>query len=160
MEPRTPTASRCEITQILPYHAINGAGRLLGGYMLTWIDEIAAASAKRYCRSAVTTAMLDSVEFIAPPAKLGELFTATGVVTRAGKTSVEVKVECLVESDDGTKRTVGRAYVVVVALDENGKPAAVPPLLCETEEEKKELERANERDAWRKTRREKEKNNA
>ena len=159
MEAKTPSESRSEMTQILPNYAINGAGRLLGGYMLTWIDEIAVASAKRFCRSAVTTAMIDSAEFMAPPAKLGDLFTATGVVTRAGRTSMEVKVECLVESDDGTKRIVGRAYVVVVALDENEKPKQVPELVCETDEERKELLKANERDAWRKMRREKEKNN-
>ena len=152
---KTPSQSRCEITQILPHYAINGADRLLGGYMLNVIDELAAACAKRYCASTVTTAMIDKVEFIAPPARLGELFTAAAVVTRAGKTSVEVKVEGCVEETDGTKRAVCRAYVVVVSLDENGKPCAVPPLLCETDEEKCEFEKACERDAIRKMRREK-----
>ncbi len=154
MESRTPADSRCEITQILPHYAINGAGRLLGGYMLNVIDELAAACAKRYCRSTVTTACIDSVEFISPPATLGELFTATGVVTRAGKTSVEVKIEGCVENTDGTKRTVCRGYVVAVALDEIGKPAPVPPLLCTTDEEKAEYEKACERDKIRKMRRE------
>lgn len=122
--------------------------------MLNIIDELAAACAKRYCKTTVTTACIDSVEFIAPPALLGELFTATGYVTRAGKTSVEIKVEGCVENTDGTKRVVCRGYVVAVALDENGKPALVPPLLCTTDEEKTEYEKACERDKIRKMRRE------
>lgn len=153
MEQRTPAQSRTELTQLLPYYAINGADRLLGGYMLGCMDEVAAASAKRFCRTRVTTAFVDSAEFIAPPAKLGELFSATGVVTRAGNTSVEVKVEGCVESDDGTKRVVCRAYIVVVSLDENGKPAKVPKLLCETEEERQELARAEKREELRRERR-------
>lgn len=153
MEQRTPRQSRAEITQLLPHYAINGADRLLGGYMLTCMDEVAAASAKRFCRCLVTTAFIDSAEFIAPPAKLGDLFSVTGVVTRAGKTSVEVKAEGCVEDDSGEKRTVCRAYIVLVALDENGRPTQVPSLLCETEEEKQELLRAQQRDALRRERR-------
>lgn len=154
MQQNTPSSSRCEITQILPYHTINGADRLLGGYMLTCIDEVAAASARRFCRKAVTTALMDQVEFIAP-AKLGELFSATGVVTRAGRTSVEVKVTGYVENDDGSRRLICRAYVVLVCLDENGKPSPVPQLVCETDEERYELALAEERDAARRERREK-----
>lgn len=152
MEQKTPSMSRSEITHILPHYAINGADRLLGGYLLNCIDEVATAAAKRFCRTSVTTAVIDSVEFLAP-ARLGELFTATGVVTRAGKTSVEVKILCYIENDDGTRRLINRAYAVFVALDEAGKPTPVPTLLCETEEEKEELRRAEERDRIRKARR-------
>ena len=151
-EKNTPSASRSEMTQFLPHYAINGANRLLGGYMLTWIDEVAAAAAKRFCRSMVTTAGIDTVEFIAP-AYLGELFTVTGVVTRAGKTSVEVKVEGHTEHDDGTKTLICRAYAIFVAIDENGKPKNVPQLECENDEQRAELERAIKRDELRKQRR-------
>lgn len=149
---KTPSETRSEITHILPHYAINGADRLLGGFVLHCIDEVATVAAKRFCRTAVTTACIDSVDFIAP-AFLGELFTATGVVTRASKTSLEVKVECFVENDDGTRRLINRAYAVFVALDENGKPTAVPELICETEEEKAEWEAAAERDTLRRKRR-------
>ena len=150
---KTHSESRCEITHILPCYAINGAGRLLGGFMLNCIDEAAAAAAKRFCRCPVTTALIDQVEFLAP-AKIGELFSVSAVVTRSGKTSVEVKITGTVENDDGTIRNICRGYAVIVAVDENGKPVQVPELVCETEEEKAELILAQKRDALRRQRRE------
>ena len=152
MSAKTPAETRSEITQILPYYTINGNGRLLGSFLLNCIDEVATACAKRFCRTKVATAAIDSVDFIAP-AFLGELFTATGVVTRAGKTSLEVKVLCFVENDDGTRRLVNRAYAVFVALSDDGKPIPVPELIMTNDEEKEEYERACKRDAERRKRR-------
>lgn len=152
MSAKTPAETRSEITQILPYYAINGNGRLLGSFLLNCIDEVATACAKRFCRTKVATAAIDSVDFIAP-AFLGELFTATGVVTRAGKTSLEVKVLCFVENDDGTRRLINRAYSVFVALADDGKPLSVPELILTNDEEKEEYERACKRDAERRKRR-------
>ena len=152
MSAKTPAETRSEITQILPYYTINGNGRLLGSFLLNCIDEVATACAKRFCRTKVATAAIDSVDFIAP-AFLGELFTATGVVTRAGKTSLEVKVLCFVENDDGTRRLVNRAYAVFVALSDDGKPIPVPELILTNDEEKEEYERACKRDAVRRKRR-------
>lgn len=152
MSAKTPAETRSEITQILPYYAINGNGRLLGSFLLNCIDEVATACAKRFCRTKVATAAIDSVDFIAP-AFLGELFTATGVVTRAGKTSLEVKVLCFVENDDGTRRLINRAYAVFVALSDDGKPIPVPELILTNDEEKEEYERACKRDAERRKRR-------
>lgn len=152
MSAKTPAETRSEITQILPYYAINGNGRLLGSFLLNCIDEVATACAKRFCRTKVATAAIDSVDFIAP-AFLGELFTATGVVTRAGKTSLEVKVLCFVENDDGTRRLINRAYSVFVALSDDGKPLSVPELILTNDEEKEEYERACKRDAERRKRR-------
>ena len=152
MSAKTPAETRSEITQILPYYTINGNGRLLGSFLLNCIDEVATACAKRFCRTKVATAAIDSVDFIAH-AFLGELFTATGVVTRAGKTSLEVKVLCFVENDDGTRRLVNRAYAVFVALSDDGKPIPVPELILTNDEEKEEYERACKRDAERRKRR-------
>lgn len=152
MSAKTPAETRSEITQALPYYAINGNGRLLGSFLLNCIDEVATACAKRFCRTKVATAAIDSVDFIAP-AFLGELFTATGVVTRAGKTSLEVKVLCFVENDDGTRRLINRAYAVFVALSDDGKPIPVPELILTNDEEKEEYERACQRDAERRKRR-------
>ncbi len=152
MSAKTPAETRSEITQILPYYTINGNGRLLGSFLLNCIDEVATACAKRFCRTKVATVAIDSVDFIAP-AFLGELFTATGVVTRAGKTSLEVKVLCFVENDDGTQRLINRAYSVFVALSDDGKPIPVPELILTNDEEKEEYERACKRDAERRKRR-------
>ncbi len=149
---RKASESRSEISHILPHAAINGADRLLGSFILGCVDEVTAVAARRFCRTRVTTAVIDSVEFLAP-AKLGELFTATGVVTRAGNTSVEVRADGYVEEDDGSRRHIFRAFVVVVAVDENGSPIPVPELICETDEEKAELALADERDRLRKLRR-------
>ena len=74
-------------------------------------------------------------------------------LTHVGRTSMEVRVDTFVEELSGEQHMINRAYLVMVALDEDGRPAPVPPLVCETVEEKQEWDAALERLAYRKQRR-------
>lgn len=75
-----------------------------------------------------------------------------GCITHVGKTSMEVRVDTFVESLAGERRRINRAYLVMVALDDNEQPTPVPGLILETDEEKQEWEAAIKRRALRKQR--------
>lgn len=109
---------------------------------MSWIDIAAAISAGKHARTNVVTASVDALHFEAP-VKLGQVVTIQAMVNRAFKTSMEVGV--LVESEDqhtGKKVRTVHAYLTFVALDNNGKPCAVPVLEPETAAEKRRYEAA------------------
>ena len=141
MQPKSPSESYTEQVQILLSGSMNGAKRLFGGQLMSWIDIVAAVTARRHCGRNVTTAAVDSLEFLGA-ARANETIVLIGQITYAGTTSMEVQVQTYVEELCGTKRLINTAYVVLVALDENDRPTPVPPLLLETEEEKKRWEEA------------------
>ena len=130
---------------VLPQHC-NGYAkpRLFGGQIMAWIDIIGAVAARRYAKRAVTTVCVDHLTFIAP-AFLNDTVVQEAVVTWAGRTSMEVRVDSFVEQLDGQRQMVNRAYAVYVALDDNDQPAPVPPFAPETEEERREYAAALER---------------
>ena len=149
MQPKRASESCTEQVQILFSADMNGAKRLFGGKLMAWIDVVAAVTARRHSGKNVSTAYVDSVQFLGA-AYADDTLVLRGCVTYTGNTSMEVKVETYVEELDGTKRMVNTAYVVLVALDEMEKPTPVPPLLIETEEERKLWEEAKKRCALRK----------
>lgn len=136
---------------IRPTH-INHYGRLFGGQLIYWIDELAGIVAMRHCGTTVTTAAIDNLQFKAP-AFAGEMIVLQGEVTYTGKTSMEIRVDTYRESLDGSRERINRAYVDMVAIDCKGCPTTVPELLIETEEQKKELSAAEKRKQLRKQRR-------
>ena len=123
---------------VLPQHC-NGykLPRLFGGQMMAWIDVVGGVAARRYAHSAVTTACIDSLSFLAP-AYLNDMVVQEAEVVWTGRTSMEVRVDSYVERLDGSRERVNRAYAVYVALDENDKPKAVPSFIPETDEDKRE----------------------
>lgn len=136
---------------IRPTH-INHYGRLFGGQLLYWIDELAGIVAIRHCGTTVTTAAIDNLQFKAP-AYAGEMIVLQGEVTYTGQTSMEVRVDTYREALDGTREMINRAYVDMVAIDCKGKPTQVPELLIETPEQQQEHEAAQKRKQLRKQRR-------
>ena len=152
LTPRPVSSSRTEQVQILIADTMNGAGRLFGGRLMEWIDVVAAVAARRHSCRNVTTAAVDSLQFAAP-AFVNDTIILSACVTSTGRTSMEVCVRTYVENLDGTRREINRAYLVMVALDENGNPTAVPPVLPETEEEKREFAEAKKRKEYRDLRR-------
>ena len=136
---------------ILPAH-INHYGRLFGGQLLKWIDELAGIVAMRHCGCTVTTAAIDNLQFQAP-AYTGDMVVLRGWVTYVGRTSMEVRVDTYREALDGTRKMINRAYIDMVAINCKGKPTPVPPLVLETEEEHREYEAACRRKQMRKQRR-------
>ena len=135
--------SYTEQVQILMPEHINGANRLFGGKLLAWIDVVAAVTARRHSGYDVTTACVDHLQFLAP-AHMNDTVLLTGRITWTGRTSMEVRVDTYTES--GSERTlVNRAYLVMVAIDKNEKPAPVPGLILETDEDRYEWEMAEKR---------------
>ncbi|MBQ8953397.1 MAG: acyl-CoA thioesterase [Clostridia bacterium] len=118
--------------------------RLFGGQIMAWIDVIGAVAARRYTQRAVTTVCVDNLNFL-KPAYLNDTLIQEAAVTWTGNTSLEVRVESFVERLDGSRELVNRAYLVFVALDEEDKPAPVPPFTPVTEAEKREYAAAVER---------------
>ena len=150
-EAKPARLSRTVQTQIVLNEHINGAGRLFGGRLMEWIDIVAGVAARRHSGCNVTTASVDTLSFKAP-AYLNDTVSIEGVVTATGRTSMEVRVDTYVEALDGQRSMINRAYLVLVALDAQGHPTPVPPLLAETDEERAEQEAGLRRNALRKQR--------
>ena len=130
---------------VLPQHC-NGykIPRLFGGQMMAWIDVVGGVAARRYAHSAVTTACIDNLSFLAP-AYLNDTVVQEADVVWTGCTSMEVRVDSYVERLDGSRQRVNRAYAVYVALDENDKPKPVPNFIPVTDEQKREYAAATTR---------------
>ena len=144
--------SRTENTYLIMPKHINGYGRLFGGILLQWIDEVAGIVAHRHAGSIVTTACVDNLNFKAG-AYLGDTVVLIGRMTYVGKTSMEVRVDTYAEDADGTRRMINRAYEVLVALYENDKKIEVPGLIVETEAQRAEWIGGEKRYELRKQRR-------
>ena len=140
-----------QIQVLMPTH-INGQDRLFGGQLVEWIDVVASVVARRHSGCNVTTAAIDNLQFKAG-AFINNTLVLIGKITYVGKTSMEVRVDTYVEDLAGIRKVVNRAYLVMVAIDTNGKPAEVPRLLIETESEKAEWEAGARRRALREERR-------
>lgn len=144
--------SRTEQVQILSQSTLNGYKRLFGGKLMEWIDIVAAVTARRHSGRNVTTAAVDSLEFTAA-AYANDTLVLIGTVTYVGTTSMEVCVKTYVEALSGERRLINKAYVIMVALDENEQPTPVPGLICESEEERQEWKLGRLRNEARKNRR-------
>jgi acyl-CoA hydrolase len=127
---------------VMPQHC-NGYAkpRLFGGQIMAWIDVIGAVAARRYTGSAVTTVCVDNLSFL-KPAFLNDTVVQEASVTWTGHTSLEVRVDSMVERLDGSRELINRAYLVFVALDSEDRPIPVPAFVPETEEEKAEYRNA------------------
>lgn len=137
---------------LMPQH-LNNYGRLFGGQLMKWIDELAGIVARRHSGSQITTAAIDNLQFKAP-AFSNQVVVLVGRVTYVGKTSMEVRVDTYVEDLEGMRRVINRAYIVMVAIDDDGNPVQVPGLVLETEAQKAEWEGGKRRKNLRIHRRE------
>ena len=139
MERKDKTVRECTLEQhylIFPGN-LNGAGRLFGGTLLAWIDELAGIVGKRFSQTNITTVYIDNLHFH-KGAYLDDTVVLVGKPTFVGTTSMEVKVLTYVEHMDMTRELINEAYLIMVALDENDKPTKMPHLILETEEDRTE----------------------
>lgn len=143
--------SKTEQSYLVMHRHINGYGRLFGGQLMMWIDELGGIVGKRHAECEITTACVDQLNF-KTPVYLNDTAVLIGRVTHTGRTSIEVRVDTYAESLDGQRRLVNTAYLVEVAIDENGKGVEVPGLICETPEQKMEWEGGERRYQLRKQR--------
>lgn len=150
---RKVSDSAAETVHIVRPNHLNAAGRLFGGILMQWIDEIAGLVAKRHARMNVITAAVDNLRFLRG-AYQRDVIVIQGKITYVGNTSMEVRVDTFVEAEDGSRTPINRAYFSMVALDDNDKPCVVPRLELETDEEKDEWEKAKLRKEVRAMRKE------
>lgn len=150
---KTVEDSKTEQVHLLRYEDINGEGRLFGGKLVSWIDEVAGTTAKRHAETRATTASIDNLVF-KNPAFLDELVVISGRVTYVGNTSMEVRVDTYVEGPGGVRRPINRAYLTMVSLDQDGTPSPIRyGIAVDTVEQQGEWEGALKRIELRKTRR-------
>lgn len=135
----------------LRYEHLNRSRRLFGGVLMAWIDEVAGLAAMRHSGCTVVTAAVDKLEF-KESATMDDMLSMEGRLTYVGRSSMEVRVETWAEGLGAKRRLVNRAFVVMVALDEDGKPTSVPGLGPLSPEEQEEWARGERRHKLRKKR--------
>jgi acyl-CoA hydrolase len=142
---RTVVESQAERSEIIFPADSNALGNLFGGRLMQYIDLVGAMAASRHARAIVVTASMDHLDFVAP-VRVGELLILKASVNRAYRTSMEVGVRAMVEDVSEQKlRHVSSAYLTFVAVDKAGHRLVVPPLIPETEHQKRRYEDAGRR---------------
>lgn len=145
MQERTVSYSKTEQVHLVQPADLNGGGRLFGGTLLKMIDELAAIVAMRHTGlKTVTTAAIDNLVFKSA-AYVNDLIVLIGYITYTGRTSMEVRVDAYVERSNGMRYPINRAYLAMVALDDDNKPTAVPQLILENDFQREEYLLAQKR---------------
>ena len=130
--------------QMMPSDA-NPLGNVHGGHIMKLVDEAGGLAAMRHARRPVVTVAVDSISFLSP-VKVGHLLTLRSAVNWVGKTSIEVGVRVEAENPiTGEITHTNSAFAVYVALDDEGRPCPVPPLILESEDEKRRWMQAEAR---------------
>jgi acyl-CoA hydrolase len=143
--PRPVRLSQVTFADLAEPHSMNVAGTLFGGTILGFIDRAAAFCAMKHAGRPVVTKSMDSVEFN-EPILIGELVVAMASVNFTGTTSMEVGIKVLAQNPiTGRERHTNTCYATFVALDEGGRPTRIPPVLPETEDEKRRWEAGRKR---------------
>ena len=142
MKPKTPQESLAISTHRVLPNDTNTLHNLFGGRLLEWMDVIAGVSAHRHCRGVVVTATVNHVAFHSA-IPFGSIVTLEAKVSRAFDTSMEVFIDCFVEDQiSGERRKSNEGIYTFVAVNEVGRPTRVPPVVPETELEKRRYEGA------------------
>jgi len=140
-------------TELVLPNDTNQLGNLLGGRLMHWIDIAAAISAQRHSGRVCVTASVDELNFH-HPIRLGEVVTLQASVNRAFNSSMEVGVLVTAYGlNDQTLRRANNAYLTFVAIDGMGRPVGVPPIVAETDDEKRRYDDALARRELRLSRR-------
>jgi acyl-CoA hydrolase len=141
--------SQAEMVEVVLPNDANPLGNILGGKVMHLIDIAAAIAAHRHSRSYVVTASMDHVDFL-HPVRIGELIVLKSSVNRVFHTSMEVGVKVFAENVlTGERRHTSSAFVTFVAIDDQGKPKPIPPVIPETGEDKRRYEQAEVRRRYR-----------
>lgn len=141
--------SQSEMVEVVLPNDTNPLGNILGGRVAHLIDIAGAIAAHRHSNSYVVTVSVDHMDFRVP-IKVGELIVLKSSVNRVFRTSMEVGVKVFAENVlTGSQQHTSSAYVTFVAVDEQGRPKPVPPIICETPEERRRFEEAGIRRQWR-----------
>ncbi|PPK69081.1 acyl-CoA thioesterase [Actinokineospora auranticolor] len=155
LHPKPTSAARTSLSHIMTAVDTNLLGTVHGGVIMKLVDDVAGAVAQRHSGGPAVTAAMDGMTFL-HPVRVGDLVHAHAQVNWAGRSSMEVGVRVLAEPWDraGVPPTrVATAYLVFVAVDEDGQPRAVPGVTAETPEDERRNREAEIRRHHRLTRR-------
>ena len=143
------SASRITIAQLMqPEHA-NNLGNVHGGWIMKLVDEAGALACMRHAQQRVVTVAVDQLVFH-QPIRTTDLVTIRAEVSFVGRTSMEVEVQVVAENPiTGDCTHTNMAYLVYVALDDQGQPVEVPRLIPENEEQRRRMDEGKERQAYR-----------
>jgi acyl-CoA hydrolase len=145
LTPKRAAESFTEMAQVVLPNDANPLGFILGGAVMHLIDIAGAIASLRHTRTAVVTAAVDGLQFL-HPIKVGDLILLKARVTCAFTTSLEVQVDVFSEETlTGTRQQTSRAYLTFVSVSPEGARLPVPPLLLESEEEKRVAREAHAR---------------
>jgi acyl-CoA hydrolase len=153
--PGKPTsASRTTLSHIMSHNDTNLLGTVHGGVIMKLVDDAAGAVAGRHSGGPAVTASMDEMAFL-EPVRVGDLVHVKAQVNWTGRTSMEVGVRVLAErwNESAPATQVGSAYLVFAAVDADGRPRRVPPVLPETEQDKRRYQEAQIRRTHRLARR-------
>ena len=154
LAPTAPSASAVTISQMMEVTDANIAGNVHGGVIMRLVDTAAALAAIRHARGLCVTVSLDEMSFI-EPVHIGDVVTIHAMVNDVGTTSLECGVRVDAENPvTGERVHASSAYLVFVAIDEEGNPRAVPPIAPETDEERRRQHEAQLRRRARQAHRE------
>lgn len=146
---KTVSQSRVQMQQLmLPEHA-NAYGNVHGGEIVKTVDEAGGIAAMRHAQRPCVTIAIDEMSFVSP-VHVGHLLSCDASINWVGRTSIEVGVKVHAENPiTGEVMHTNSAYLVYVAIDDAGKPTEVPPLILETDEDRRRNEEAKLRQASR-----------
>lgn len=154
----TVRSSHSEYYEVCLPNDANLLGNMLGGHVMHLVDLCGAIAAIRHSRCMVVTASVDQMSFL-HPIRVGELVRLKSQVNRVFRTSMEVGVKVWVENlQSGELKHTSSAYLTFVAVDRAGNRVLLPPIVPETEEEKRRYEEAADRRAYRLASKDKTKN--
>jgi acyl-CoA hydrolase len=153
--PGKPTsASRTTLSHIMTHSDTNLLGTVHGGVIMKLVDDAAGAVAGRHSAGPAVTASMDEMAFL-EPVRVGDLVHVKAQVNWTGRTSMEVGVRVLAErwNESTPPQQVGSAYLVFAAVDADGKPRRVPPVVPESERDERRYQEAQIRRTHRLARR-------
>jgi uncharacterized protein (TIGR00369 family) len=135
--PRTavaPSHARTSLSLLMDQQHVNLLGNVHGGVIMRLVDSTAGAVAQRHSGGPAVTAAMDEMAFL-EPVHVGDIVRTVAQVNWAGRTSMEIGVRVESEPWNEVGRAplhVASAYLVFVAVGEDGRSREIPGLRPET----------------------------
>ncbi|MBO2930431.1 acyl-CoA thioesterase [Metapseudomonas otitidis] len=140
-----PGNAQLTMTVLMTPDMANFSGNVHGGTLLKYLDEVAYACASRYAGRYVVTLSVDQVVF-RQPVHVGELVTFLASVNYTGTTSMEIGIKVITENiRERSVRHTNSCFFTMVALDDERRPAPVPPLEPQTPDQKRRYVQGQQR---------------
>jgi len=152
LTPGTPQHSEIVFSRTMEITDSNALGKVHGGVIMRAVDSAAGTAAARHTGKVCVTAAIDGLSFL-EAVNVSDILIVQARVNGVGRTSLEVGVRVEAEPwRGGERRHTTSAYLVMVALDDEGKPTPIRPLVAESEDDRRRQHQAEVRRELRKER--------